>query len=236
VARRKITRAKRKPMTAPVPTRPNRTIFDSRKQDTLGITKRAAPQLPRKESRFSMIRQARASDAEPEGVKQFAKLLTGILGTCASAASAGKILDLSTIGSRFGLDMVATSLGVNNAFDEFVEVMAPRDSLEKLALEQLLLNHIRVLSLSQQACAQSSPEMVKILNEATDRASGAFRRLMSTFADYRKPRQQQFVAIGQANVAGQQIVHNIGDAKQEKSSNELESKSAKAPRCQEDTG
>ena len=234
MARRKITRAKPKPKTAQVTTRPNRTIFNSRKQGTWGITKRAAPQLPRQENRFSMIQHARTSDAEPDGVEQLGKLLTGMLGTCASAVSASKILDLSTIGSSFGLDMDATSLGVNSAFDEFVKGMEPRDSLEKVALEQLLLNHIRVLSLSRQACAQSSPEMIKILNEAADRASGAFRRLMSTFAEYRKPRHQHFVAISQANVASQQIVQNV-NAKQEKSANELESKSAKALGCQEDT-
>jgi hypothetical protein len=38
--------------------------------------------------------------------------------------------------------MDATLLGVNNAFDGFVKGMAPRDSLEKVALEQLLFDHI----------------------------------------------------------------------------------------------
>jgi hypothetical protein len=99
-----------------------------------------------------------------------------------------------------GDDEIAVVL--HYAFAGFLSSMAPRDALEKLTLEQLLLNHLRVLQLSQQACAQSSPEMIKILNECTDRASGAFRRLMTAFSEYRKPRPQPIVAIANQQLVG----------------------------------
>jgi hypothetical protein len=197
------------------------------------VVKLAAQKLQHRKRQASIIRQPQVSGVEPEGVKKLAQLFTGILSVCASGASADKILNFDIIGSAFGLDKNATSVGINDAFDEFVKGMKPRDPLEKLALEQLLLNHVRTLSLCQQACAQTSPEMIKILNEAADRASGAFRRLMAAFSEYRKPRQS-IVAIGQANVASQQIVQNV-DAQRKKPANELELKPMKTLPCREDT-
>lgn len=182
----------------------------------------------------SIIRHPQASGAEREGMENLAQSFTGLLGACASGASANRILDIDAFGCAFGLDKDATSAGVHDAFDGFVKGMKPRDPLEKLALEQLLLNHLRTLALSQQACAQTGPEMIEVLNGAADRASGAFRRLMIAFGEYRKPRSQSIVAIGQANVASQQIVQNV-DGKQKKPANELGLKATKALSCREGT-
>lgn len=143
--------------------------------------------------------------------KRLAKLFTEMLGVGASASWALRIIDLDQFCANNGLEEAAGLVGVHGAFAGFVQGMRPRDPLEKLALEQLLLNHVRVLGLSQQASMQSNPEMIKILNESADRASGAFRRLMAAFAEYRKPGQQSIVAIGQATIARSPVSQNVQD-------------------------
>lgn len=92
---------------------------------------------------------------------------------------------------------------------EFVHKMRPRDPLEKITLEQLIVNHARVLRLSQQACSQTDPEPAKLFHEACDGASGSFRRLMTAFNENRRPQQKAAIAIDQANVANQQVVQNL---------------------------
>ena len=50
---------------------------------------------------------------------------------------------------------------------------------------------------------------MRVLNDACDRAANTFRKLMLALAEYRRPpRSDAFVSIKQANVAGQQVVHN----------------------------
>lgn len=199
------------------------------KQSPSGIVKPSAQKLRNEKRQVSITRHPQASGVGPEGVQQLARSFTGILGESASFSTAFKIAHPDTIGAIFGLDKDATSLGMHDAFAEFVREMAPRDPLEKLALEQLLLNHIRVLRLSQQASSGSSPEMIKILNEAADHASGSFRRLMVAFGEYRKkPSQQSIVAIAQANVAHQQQIVQHVDGEHKKIANELGSTSKEA--------
>jgi hypothetical protein len=157
--------------------------------------------------------------ATPEGKQQFSRLHADVLGLCALFDVAGKILDPETFRTLFGLSEGEHLSLIADALAHFVEQMKPRDALEKLAVEQLLLTHVRVLRLSQQASKQSSPDMIKILNDAVDGASGTFRRLMTAFRDCRKPpREQAVVAIRQGNVGEQQI--NLGDPMGEKRNGE----------------
>ena len=53
---------------------------------------------------------------------------------------------------------------------------------------------------------------IRTIHEYADRASNTFRRLMLILAEYRKPPRvgDSFTAIGQANIAGQQVVVNGG--------------------------
>jgi hypothetical protein len=93
---------------------------------------------------------------------------------------------------------------------EFLEEMCPRDALERLALSQLLLVHGRVAWLSKLLPAQPDAESLGIVSEACERALGSFGRLMRSFRDYREPKNSSTtVSIGQANVAGQQVVQNL---------------------------
>jgi hypothetical protein len=152
-------------------------------------------------SKSISVPDLKKAPVESASVHKLAQSYTGILSVCTYAGIARTIVDIESLGSRCGMGGDQIALAVHDAFADFVDSMAPRDPLEKLMLEQLLLNHVRVLQLSQQACAQSGPETIRILNECADRASGAFRRLITAFAEYRKPRTQPIVAI-----ANQQLV------------------------------
>jgi hypothetical protein len=63
--------------------------------------------------------------------------------------------------------------------------------------------------LCAQASNESDVEKAKILHEAADSASNTYRRLMQRFDERRNPSRQPIVAIGQTNVARQQVVQNI---------------------------
>ncbi len=90
------------------------------------------------------------------------------------------------------------------------EQMRPRDALERMALMQILLAHGRVAWHTKQLTAQTDAQSLGIISEACERASGTFVRLMRAFAEYRRPPTSgTTVAIGQANLANQQMVQNI---------------------------
>lgn len=92
----------------------------------------------------------------------------------------------------------------------FQEEMHPRDALERLALSQMLLVHGRVAWLSKLLPAQADAASLGIISEACERALGSFLRLMRAFREYREPKNSSTtVSIGQANVAGQQVVQNL---------------------------
>lgn len=89
------------------------------------------------------------------------------------------------------------------------ESVQPRDAVEEMLLVELAWTHARIATLSVMAVQQTQTVNVRVLNEACDRAANTFRRLMLALADYRRPRPApSFVAIRQANLANQQVIHN----------------------------
>ena len=93
-----------------------------------------------------------------------------------------------------------------------VERMKPRDPMEEMLVAQAVMAHVRALHLSSLAPQQTQVGNVRVTNEYADRASNTFRRLMLALAEYRKPPRvgDSYTAIGQANIAGQQVVVNGG--------------------------
>jgi len=72
----------------------------------------------------------------------------------------------------------------------FVAHMSPRDELERLTLEQLVFQHLRTLNLGRLASSQSGLEAMKVLNDACDGASDAYRKLLMALAAYRALKKQ----------------------------------------------
>ena len=69
-----------------------------------------------------------------------------------------------------------------------------------------------------------------MINEACDRAANSFRRLMLTLAEYRRPaRTSSFTAIGQANMAQQQVISNGQNPNFENTNRSNEQGSSPAP-------
>src|SRR5688572_21647080 len=95
--------------------------------------------------------------------------------------------------------------------------MQPRDAVEQLLLGQMLLTHIRAARLTCGAMRQTNAKWAQLMHEAADRAGNTFRRQILALAEYRRPPRppRSFTAIGQANIAQQQLVQqqNSGDPK-----------------------
>ncbi|MDQ7025910.1 MAG: hypothetical protein Q9P44_10160, partial [Anaerolineae bacterium] len=109
-----------------------------------------------------------------------------------------------------------------NYIEDMLERMAPRDPLEEMLIVQAALAHARVLHLTDLANRQSDLEAVRTANEYADKASNTFRRLMLALGEYRRPPRvgPNYTAIGQANIAGQQVVNNGEDRADENATNE----------------
>ena len=125
--------------------------------------------------------------------------------------------------SRFGVHvftkqtsfMVTNDESAREAAIDFIDALResirPRDAFEEMLIVQYVWTHARLGKLSMMASNQELTANVRVVNEACDRAANTLRRLMLTLAEYRRPpRQDHFVAIRQANVAAQQVVHNHG--------------------------
>jgi hypothetical protein len=171
------------------------------------MTKSTATQLERKMDRPSSETENGGALAERISISKLARSYTGMLGRGSFMEVATSIVDPKNLQTKSGLQEEEILRAAHDSFAEFVYLMRPRDPLEKLTLEQLMLHHARVVRLSQEARRQSVPKLAKLFHEACDGASGAFRRLMIAFNENRKPpRQQAAIAIDQANVANQQVV------------------------------
>jgi hypothetical protein len=88
--------------------------------------------------------------------------------------------------------------------------MAPRDAAEEMLIAQMLLAHSRTMRLTTLANRGSDIEKIRVLNEYADRASNTYRRLMLALTEYRYPLRagDTFTVVKQANIAGQQVIHN----------------------------
>lgn len=97
-----------------------------------------------------------------------------------------------------------------NYIEDMLERMAPRDPLEEMLVVQAALAHARVLHLTEYANRQERLESIRTVHEYADKASNTFRRLMLALGEYRRPPKvgPNYTAIGQANIAGQQVVNN----------------------------
>ena len=109
-----------------------------------------------------------------------------------------------------------------NFIEDMVERMNPRDPMEEMLVIQAALAHARVLHLSESANRQERLTTIRTVNEYADRASNTFRRLMLALAEYRRPPRSgdNFTAIRQANIAGQQVVMHGETRPIEKATNE----------------
>ena len=92
----------------------------------------------------------------------------------------------------------------------FQEHMQSKDGLERLAISQLLVTHGRVMWLSKLLTEQTKTKAIATLSASIDSALSTFARLIRALDEYRRPRgANTTVSIGQANVAGNQLVQNI---------------------------
>ena len=115
-------------------------------------------------------------------------------------------------------DMLDTALQyVLDVMDEF----KPRDPAERMLAAQMVQTHVRLMYLTMMSTQQKNLKWAAMMHEAADRASNAFRRQMLAMAEYRRPPRpaRQFTAIGQANIANQQVVQNNGKPENEKATN-----------------
>jgi len=88
----------------------------------------------------------------------------------------------------------------------FQAQMQRRDALERLGLAQALLAHARASWLTQLLASETDPDTLRAISEGCERAANTFGRLTRLLRDYRQPRNSNTTVIGQANLAGQQIV------------------------------
>jgi hypothetical protein len=92
----------------------------------------------------------------------------------------------------------------------FQEHMETGDGLERLAISQILVTNARVMWLSKLLTEQTNTKAIAIISAAIDSGISTFVRLVRTLDEYRRPRiANTTVSIGQANVAGNQLVQNI---------------------------
>jgi len=174
------------------------------------ITKCTATQLERNLHPNSSGTENRGALATRDTISKLGQSYAAMLGVASYFVVAGGIVDPKIVQDDLGLQEKEVLAAARDSVAEFVHKMRPRDPLEKITLEQLIVNHARVLRLSQQACNQTDPESAKLFHEACDGASGSFRRLTTAFNENRKPpRQKASIAIDQANVANQQVVQNV---------------------------
>lgn len=150
----------------------------------------------------------------PVGKSKDVKLLSQthaqVLGLFAYEGVSRAVVNPESLRAGCGLGEGEFLAALSGVLPEFVEAMKPRDALEKLALEQLMVQHARVLALSRQASTNSNLDIVKVLNEACDGASSSFRRLMTSFRDHRRPKDfGASFTIGQANVAQKQVIQTV---------------------------
>lgn len=105
---------------------------------------------------------------------------------------------------------------------DLMKRFTPRDAIEELLFGQMVLTYGRMVYLSAYAPQQNNVKWAAMMHEATDRAANTFRRQMLALSEYRAPRRaNSFTAIGQANLAAQQVV-NQGISRNENPMNRLE--------------
>lgn len=117
---------------------------------------------------------------------------------------------------------VDASAGMGIYAEDMIKRMAPSDPAEEMLVVQMLLAHARVMHLTSLANGQEGLDAVRIVNEYADRASNTLRRLALALAEYRRPsrRVASYTAIGQANIAGQQVVMSGETSADGKTTNE----------------
>ena len=106
----------------------------------------------------------------------------------------------------------------NGFVEDTLKRLKTKDPLESMLVIQAIWAHARLARLTKMEASETRVDVLKMMNEACDRASNTFRKLMLTLAEYRRP-PRSYTAIGQANVAQQQVVQNTGTA-EEKTKNE----------------
>lgn len=82
--------------------------------------------------------------------------------------------------------------------------------MEELLAEQLLFHRGRSIALSCQVAEATDPVRTRVIHGALDGVAKNIRKLAHELNEWRRPQRQcnTLVAIGQANVAGQQVIHN----------------------------
>jgi hypothetical protein len=113
-----------------------------------------------------------------------------------------------------GHDVLAAH-AVNTSIDEVEAVVkaVARDPVEEMLVMQMMLAHARILRFNDLMWQQSNLEPLSAVSEALEKAHNTFRRMLLALAEYRNPRTPPTftaikTAIGQQNVASQQLVAN----------------------------
>ncbi len=128
-----------------------------------------------------------------------------------------------------GDDPVLLASAVSYVLDLLGEFKA-RDPVERMLVSQMIQTHARAMYLNAFATQQTNLKWATMMHEAADRAANTFRRQMLALAEYRRPPRpaRQFTAIGQANIASQQVVQNNGKEENGKATDEQGSRSSGA--------
>ena len=97
--------------------------------------------------------------------------------------------------------------GTIQYMNDIIKAMNPKDPMEQMLCEQLVLCHHRAAYLQGQAMRQKTLNCIRTMNELADRAMNAYRRSMLALQDYRAPRRpSQLIVAKQVNQAESQQV------------------------------
>jgi len=105
---------------------------------------------------------------------------------------------------------------------DFLRSMQPRDAMEEMLLSQALWTHGRIAYLTQLLSQGWDIDKLDRLSAIVERANNTYRRQMLALAEYRRPATVRgpLTSIEQANIAGQQIIVNHQEHKNENTTNE----------------
>ncbi len=95
--------------------------------------------------------------------------------------------------------------------DGFIAELEPRSPIERMLAVQMAWQHGRIACLVRIAGREGDLDRLHRLNLGIDAAMNTFRRQATAWQQLRAPRQAQFLASRQVNIANQQVVNNALD-------------------------
>ncbi len=83
------------------------------------------------------------------------------------------------------------------------------DPVERMLVSQMLWMQARLAFLNFYSTHQKDHRWLELMSSSCDRLTETFRRHAMALAEWRDPKRKRFVAVKQANFAGQQIVGDV---------------------------